>query len=365
MHNRNGVNWKLIGSSFAVAGLLGASGAAQAQSSVTLYGVVDGSLLYTSHTLNTTTGQNAGHQFSFTDSGTSPSNFGLRGTEDLGGGLRAVFDLESGYSVASGQFGNSNGNMFGRQAWVGIDSKYGTLKAGLQFSPFFLSEYDTDPRGMSFFGSGLVSYVNNVYVTGLFNSNSITYTSPEIAGVQAAGMFAMGGTAGNFQAGRQYSASLRYHLGGLTVTGALYDGNAGGSAATTPIPSTIEFVGRTLGASYRFPNDLTLSASYALYKVSGSFDNSVYSGGVSYFVLPYLDLNAGVYYTRDGNESANHSIMAATGAQFFLSKRTTLYGQFGYVNNRGHMDTGLSINNALYEVAGSTVGASIGLRHLF
>ncbi|WP_414694390.1 porin [Paraburkholderia sp.] len=349
----------------AAAGLMGAATVASAQSSVTLYGIVDASLLYTSHTMNMETGQNAGHQFSFTDSGMTGSSFGMRGTEDLGGGLHALFALESGISVATGQFNNSNGNLFGRQAWVGMESPYGTVKAGLQYSPFFLSLYQTDPRGMSYFGSGLVSYVNNVFVTGLFNSNSLTYTSPEIAGVQAAGMFAMGGAAGDFQAGRQYSASLRYHIAGFTLTGALYSGNAGGSAASTPVPSTVEFVGRTLGASYRFPNSLTISASYALYKVSQSFDNSVYSGGLSYMVLPYLDVDAGVWYTRDGNDSNNHSLMAASGVQFFLSKRTTLYGQFGYVYNHGHMDTGLSINNALFEVAGSTVGASIGLRHLF
>ncbi|TDG16596.1 porin [Paraburkholderia silviterrae] len=344
---------------------MGSSGAVHAQSSVALYGVVDGSLLYTSHTLNMSTGQNEGHQFSFSDSGMTGSNFGMRGAEDLGGGLRATFTLESGVSIANGQFGNSNGNVFGRQAWVGIDSSYGSVKAGLQYSPFFLSLFDTDPRGMSYFGSGLVSYVDNVVVTGLFNSNSITYTSPEIAGIQASGLFAPGGTPGDFQAGRQYSAGLRYHLGGLTISGALYSGNAGGSAASTPIPSTVEFVGRTLGASYRFQNDLTISASYTLYKVAGSFDNSVYAGGFSYFVLPYLDVNAGVYYTRDGNEGANHSIMASSGVQFFLSKRTTLYGQVGYVNNHGRMNMGLSINNALYEVAGSTVGASFGLRHMF
>ncbi|WP_322013606.1 porin [Paraburkholderia sp. J12] len=354
-----------MASTFTVACLLGASGAAHAQSSVTLYGIVDGSILYTSHTMNMATGQNEGHQFSFTDSGMTGSSFGLRGAEDLGGGLRAVFTLESGVSVANGQFNNSNGNLFGRQAWVGIDSSYGSVKAGLQYSPFFLSIYDMDPRAMSYFGSGLVTYVDNVYVTGLFNSNSITYTSPEIAGVQAAGMIALGGAAGDFQAGRQYSASLRYHLGGFTITGALYSGNAGGSAASTPVPSTVEFVGRTIGASYRFPNDLTLSASYALYKVSGSFDNSVYSGGFSYFVLPYLNVNGGVYYTRDGNDGTNHSLMASSGVQFFLSKRTTLYGQLGYVNNHGRMDTGLSINNALYEVAGSTIGASLGIRHMF
>ncbi|WP_322012758.1 porin [Paraburkholderia sp. J12] len=347
------------------ASLLAGMGQASAQSSVTLYGIVDGSLMYTNHTLNPMTGQNAGHQFSFTDSGLTASNFGMRGTEDLGGGLRATFALESGFSVANGSLSNSNGNFFGREAWVGLDSAYGSVKAGMQFSPFFLSMFDLDPREMSNFASGLSSYIGNVFVTALFNGNSISYTSPEIAGIQAAGLLALGGTAGDFQAGRQYSASLRYHLGGLTVSGALYSGNPGGTAATTPVPSTLGFVGRTLGASYRFTNDLVISASYTLYKVAQSFDNSVYSGGFNYFVLPYLNVNAGVYYTRDGNEGANHSIMAASGVQFFLSKRTTLYGQVGYVNNHGRMDTGLSINNALYEVPGSTLGVSLGLRQMF
>lgn len=365
MLQRDNIGMKWLVRCLVAAGTMGTAGVANAQSSVTLYGIVDGSILYTSRTMNMQTGQNAGHQFSFTDSGMTGSNFGLRGTEDLGGGLHAVFALESGISVANGKFNNSNGNFFGRQAWIGMESPYGTVKAGLQYSPFFLSLYHTDPRGMSQFGSGLVSYVNNVFVTGLFNSNSLTYTSPEIAGVQAMGMFAMGGAAGNFQAGRQYSASLRYHITGLTLTGALYSGNAGGSAASTPVPGTVEFVGRTLGASYRFPNSLTISASYALYKVAQSFDNSVYSGGLSYMLTPYLNVDAGVWYTHDGNDGGNHSLMASSGLQYYLSKRTTLYGQLGYVYNHGRMDTGLSINNALFGVTGSTVGASIGMRHLF
>lgn len=341
------------------------SSAVYAQSSVTLYGVVDGSLMYTSHTLNMQTGGNEGHQFSFTPGGLTASIFGMRGTEDLGGRLSAIFDLESGINLGTGAFGHSNGNFFGRQAWVGIDSRYGTVKAGLQFSPFFLSLYDLDPRGMSNFGSGLINYVDNVWVTGLFNNNAISYTSPEIAGVQAAGLFAFGGTAGDFPAGKQYSASLRYHLGGLTISGAIYSGNPGGTGVSTPIPSTVGFVGRDIGVSYRFANDLTLSASYTLYKVSGSFSNGVYAGGFNYFVTPYLNVNGGVYYTRDGNDSSNHSILASSGVQFFLSKRTTLYAQLGYVDNHGRMDTGLSINNALFGVEGSTVGASIGLRQMF
>src|ERR1700748_1398138 len=89
-----------------VLGLMGACAfgrppAAHEQSSVTLYGIVDASLIYTSKTLDPATGQNAGHQYSFTDSGLSGSRFGIRGAEDLGGGMRAIFQLESGISVAT------------------------------------------------------------------------------------------------------------------------------------------------------------------------------------------------------------------------------------------------------------------------
>lgn len=349
---------------WAAACALGSTQCAYAQSSVTLYGTIDASLLYTSKTINPKTGGNAGHQYSFTDSGMSGSNFGMRGAEDLGGNMRAIFALESGYSVANGGFSNSNGNAFGRQAWVGMDGGFGTVKAGLQYSPFFISLYDSDARGMSYFGSGLVSYNNNVYVTGLFNANSVSYTSPEIAGLQAMGLFAFGGAAGDFQAGRQYSASVRYHAGGLTIDAALYDGNAGGSAATIPVPTAVAFDGRTIGASYRFAS-LTLNASYVQYKIAGSFNNRVYSGGLSYRFTPGIMADAGVWYTRDSNNSNNHSLMASTGLDYYLSKATLLYGQVGFVNNHGAMMSGISVNNAFFGPTGTTIGANLGIRHLF
>ncbi len=353
----------------AILGLMGACAmgplqSAHAQSSVTLYGIVDASLLYTNKTLDAATGQSAPHQYSFTDSGLSGSRFGMRGAEDLGGGMRAIFTLESGISVANGSISNSNGNLFGRQAWVGIDSHYGTVKAGLQFSPFFLAVYDVDPRDMSYFGSGLVTYLNNVYVTGLFNPNAISYTSPEIAGLQASALLALGGTAGDFQAGRQYSASLRYHLGGFVVDAALYSGNAGGSAASLAIPSVVEFNGRALGASYTFSN-LTVKASYVQYKVAGSFNDRVYSGGASYRITPALNVDAGVWVSRDANNSSNNSILASAGAEYSLSKATTTYAQAGFVTNHGGMHTGLSVNNALNLATGTTAGVNIGIRHTF
>ncbi|MCC8396937.1 porin [Paraburkholderia sp. MMS20-SJTR3] len=357
--NRVGIILGLVG-----AWALSAAPHADALSSVTLFGIVDGSLLYTSKTLNATTGQNAGHQYSFTDSGLSGSRFGMRGVEDLGGGMRTIFMLESGISVANGSLGNSNGNLFGRQAWVGIDSRYGNVKAGLQFSPFFLAIYDADPREMGYFGSGLIPYLNNVYVTGLFNPNGISYTSPEIGGLQASGMFAFGGSAGNFQAGRQYSGSVRYHFGGLTLDGGLYSGNAGGSAASIAIPSVVAFWGRTLGARYSFDN-LTLKASYTQYKVAGSFNNRVYSGGASYGITPALNIDAGIWVTRDANDGSNNSILASSGLTYSLSKATVTYAQVGFVTNHGRMHTGLSVNNALNLPTGTTAGVNVGIRHTF
>ena len=348
-----------------VVAVIGASyiGGAKAQSSVTLFGVLDGGLLYTSKTLDATTGGNAGKQFGLVDGQSYFSQFGLTGTEDLGGGYKAKFRLMSGFSFANGGFDHCNGNMFGCEAWVSVDGPPGELKLGLQYSPFFTAIYASDPRDLSLFGSGSVMLVDNVGGTGVFNANAVSYTSPDVAGLQASLMYAFGGVAGNFQAGRQYSASLKYHLGGFTIISSIYDGNGGGNVQTA-IPTTVEYLGRMVGVGYQF-GALTAKASFVNYKVAGSFNNNVYGGGLSWYVMPTLDLNCGVWVTSDRNQTSNHSILGALGANYLLSKATTLYGQVGVVNNHGKMNTGLSLSGVLYGVQGTTVGAVVGIRHTF
>ncbi|RQR33324.1 porin [Burkholderia sp. Bp9142] len=344
--------------------ILAAAPCANAQGSVTFYGIVDASVFYASKTLDPATGRTLGRQFSLQSAGEVSSSFGIRGNEDLGGGLAAIFALESGVNVANGGYIDSNGNFFGRQAWVGLTGGFGTVSAGLQYSPFLLSIFDTDARGLKLFGSGLVVYVDNVVVTGIFNANSIMYTSPEFAGFQGRAMMALGGTAGNFQAGRQYSGSLTYHMGNLVVSAAMYGGNAGGTAASTPVLSTAAFAGRNIGASYRF-GKLTVTTAYTLYKVQGAIDSQVISGGFSYSVTPALLVDGGVWYSRDGNDSHNHSILGSVGTDYFLSKRTSLYAQFAYTSNHGHMNTGLAVNGAPFGVSGSQFAADVGIRHSF
>ena len=346
----------------AAAGLLFA-GAAHAQSSVTLYGALDEDVLYTSKSLNPTNGRNAGSQLSLVDSGWQASRFGITGSEDLGAGLRALFKLESGINVTNGGFNDSNGNFFGRQAWLALHSQYGEVKMGLQFSPFMLALHDLDPRDFSFFGSTPLIYVNNAAATGIFTPNAISYSSPQIAGFHGSALLSLGNVPGSFSAGRAYSASLNYRIGGLFIDAAFWDSNAG-STTITPVPSTREFEGRVIGASYHFGR-VTATASFTNYKVAGSFDNNVYGGGLEYSVSPAFTLNATANYITDRNDTGNHSLLASVGGQYSLSIRTTLYAQVGIVDNHGAMYSGLSLTGAKNLPVGTTFGADLGIRHTF
>lgn len=338
---------------------------AQAQSSVTLYGIADAGVLYVSKTQNAA-GGNGGKFLGFTDSGMLPSMLGLTGDEDLGGGLHAEFKLESGINMGNGGFNDSNGNLFGRQAWVGLRGNFGTLRAGVQFSPYFDSIRDADARGISQLGSNLVVFGVTALGTGIFNSNAIKYESPVLAGLQGSLMFAPGGVAGNFQANRQYSANLSYHQGGLGVFAAYYNGNNGGEE--TPFPTHLAMQARMIGASYKLDR-LTAKASFANYKMAGSgVNNNVYNVGLDFLAAPAFDLNGGVWYMVNRDDTSSKSLMAAVGATYFLSKRTGVYTQVGVVNNKGHDNLGLQLGEApttAYAPAGTTVAVGIGMYHLF
>ncbi|MFT0170635.1 porin [Paraburkholderia mimosarum] len=341
---------------------------AQAQSSVTLYGIVDGGLLYLSKTRNAS-GGNGGKFFGFTDSGQMPSLFGLRGDEDLGGGLHAEFKLESGINIANGGLNDSNGNFFGRQAWVGLSGNFGTARAGLQYSPFFNTVYALDPRNMSQLGSSLVPFIDTTVVTAIFSANALTYTSPVLGGLQASVMYAPGGVAGSFKTGRSYSANLSYNWEGLGLYAAYYNGIEG--PPTAPLPDRLGMIGRVIGATYKF-GALTTKASFTDFKMAGSgIDYDIWNGGFAWQATPALNLDAGVWYTVNRKDTDSKSLVGALGATYSLSKRTGVYTQVGMVNNKGNQNFGLQIGNggntpsSLYAPSGTTVGVDIGIHHVF
>jgi predicted porin len=183
--------------------------AAHAQSSVTLYGFVDEGLVYVNNqsghsNLETITGQ------------TSGSRWGLRGAEDLGGGLKAVFTLENGFDTSNGKLLQGN-REFGRQAFVGLSSdRWGTVTLGRQYDPMTELIGDIAATSMWAWLGTHPGDFDNLNSTFRVN-NAVKYQSPKFYGLQASGMFAPGGVAGDFASGRVYTLGLKYVNGPLTA----------------------------------------------------------------------------------------------------------------------------------------------------
>lgn len=386
---------KALQFSVAGAGIVLAIGA-HAQSSVTLYGTLDAGLLYQSRTNgggpgNPNFGKNVGSYFGFGDGGYSPSVFGLKGVEDLGGGLKAKFQLESGINTGTGGYNASNGNLWGRESWVGLDSdQFGEVRLGLQRSPFFYTMLDLDPRG-SLTGSSLTPYLDNVVETGLFVSNAVSYYSPVFYGISGELMFGFGNTAGNFQAGRQWSASLKYQHQGLLLEAVYYDSNAGGATITLPT-SDVPFEGRMIGAGYDF-GKVSVKASVTNYKLGVPTDpltadapnNYVFSGGGSWAIRPDLLVNGVAFYQIDRNDTKSHALLGSLGLEYLLSRRTSFYTQVGVVHNAGGADLGIAdgesgligtatvdggypsnpSQSSVFMPSGTSVAVDVGIRHTF
>jgi predicted porin len=154
-------------------------GAAHAQSSVTLYGIADVNVQLIDPKVSgvkSTTGVNSGHQ--------SGSRWGFRGSEDLGGGLKAVFTLENGFSVDTGTIGQG-GRLFGRQAWVGLEGGFGTVALG-RFAALGsgTGSFDmfgfTDPFLTGFGGANLIFSIANAFRY----DNGILWRSQKMGGFQ-------------------------------------------------------------------------------------------------------------------------------------------------------------------------------------
>jgi len=169
-----------------------------AQASVTLYGIVDTSITYQNSqtTLGSTTPGKSNVRM---QSGVwNGDRWGLRGTEDLGGGNQLLFVLESGFNLANGgqQFTNA---MFGRQARIDVSDKaYGTLSLGRQYSAYYTT---LSPWVPAYYQTGYGSHPGDLDGMDTYyrSNNAITYTSPLFYGLTATGQFAPAGGSGKLE----------------------------------------------------------------------------------------------------------------------------------------------------------------------
>ncbi|WP_408591938.1 porin [Paraburkholderia tropica] len=189
---------------------------AHAQSSVTLYGVIDEGIDYVSNS----GGHSLWRMRDGTYDGAYGSRWGLKGTEDLGGGLSALFRLESGFSTENGQM-RQGGRLFGRQAYVGLsDTRFGTVTLGRQYDS--VVDYLQPLTAPGQLGGPLVHAGDIDNTDNSFRvDNAIKYASPKIGGLTFGGLYSFTNTnaAGRGTTGL-WSIGANYAFGGFTIAGA-------------------------------------------------------------------------------------------------------------------------------------------------
>ncbi|MGF6917112.1 putative porin [Paraburkholderia sp. 40] len=157
-----------------------------------MYGSLDAGLIYSNNQL--------GHSNWRQGSGSlSNTYFGLRGNEDLGGGLHAIFTLENGFNLNNGQNGESN-TMFNRQAFVGLKSdQFGTLTLGRQYDAVsdYLAPLSEAGEG---YGNNLAAHpFDNDNLASTFSiKNAVKYSSANYAGLKFGGLYGFSNAAGQF-----------------------------------------------------------------------------------------------------------------------------------------------------------------------
>ena len=377
--------------SYSLAVLIVFSAAAHAQSSVTLYGVLDTGFLYQSTSAATFSPKapNLGHVYQLKDGGIYSSYWGLKGSEDIGGGYKITFKLQGTFNTTNGKFGLSDTPgttaLFNQFATVGATGPFGTFDAGRQIIPMIYAMAETDVRGAQYFGSILTSWLGvnqaagwpgtstNAPIGALYDSNALVYNSPKFYGTSLALEYAPGGVAGQFQGGTRESAVLKYSNYGLNLSAVYYNGHDTNPylltyPAAPAVPATGSDNNRFtyFGAMYTI-SGFSVSASYAIGKnpaKSSSVDFEMVSGGLGYQFNPAFKITSGYYYLKDRNNSANHSSEFAVGAEYNLSVRTKAYAQVGYVNNKGTMNQTI-IYGAPVAPGVSTTAAMVGIRRSF
>jgi predicted porin len=330
--------------------LLGAfAGTASAQSNVTVYGVVEVAVNYADNGAAT----NA-RTFSL-DNGTSlPSRIGFKGTEDLGGGLKALFQLENGFNADTGAI-TQTGRIFGRQAWVGLNGGFGTVKAGRQWAPLFLALGEVDP-----FEVGLAGDASLVFGSGTYpvrTDNTINYAMPAMNGFTGQISYVLGETAGSVSDNRQYGLSLGYVNGPVNLQFGYHDAN------TTAAPVVADSKHAFIGGVYDFGpvrGHLGYGDSKRESNVAGATvkDRNLLVG----LSAPLGKGTALLSYIRNDVRDISNadSTMLAIGYTYALSKRSTVYTSLSHVNN----DAGVALNGAAANGNDPTL-FNVGFRHAF
>jgi predicted porin len=360
-------------STIALAGLAAlASASASAQSSVTLYGVIDAALAHGSG--------NVSKKTQLKGSGFNSSHFGIRGSEDLGGGLSAAFALEAGVNNdnGSGQGSNTNnqttgggaggGLTFNRQSWLSLAGSWGELRLGRDYTPQFRNTDVFDPMGTNGVGTNLLLFPMVDYIpTYVRASNGIAYLYNTNGWSSGPGLY----------------GTVQYYLGENNSGAAnSSDGNGTGlrlGYATGPFNVSLAVSRTKYATGDAKQNNAGASYDFGVAKVMAQFasDSLGAVDGKGFLVGGHIPVGAGLirmsyarYKLDMGGDPTSRKY--ALGYVHNLSKRTALFATFAHVSNRGTvasnagtLNASIALNGAVTGPGGSSSGYDFGIRHSF
>jgi predicted porin len=378
-------------------GMLAVSCASNAQSSVTLYGIVDVGVDWENN-VATAAGQThaSGSAVRMTGLTSSvPSRFGLRGKEDLGGGLKAVFALENSFLPNSGTLANG-GRLFGREAWVGLESPYGALRFGRQYTAMYYHILKTDSMGPALYSlASLDSYIphpradNSIAYYGTFgpyvisalyslgrDSAAVKGAAPANGGVSFSppATNCPGGVPGDTLACRQLSALVGYWTTAVGLHVA-YDEMRGGPGT---VPGSVSFdpsapilLSTDADKTVRYmaggwvqvgPVKITAGAVHRKTSAATTFESNIFNLGASYLFAPDVVFDAEVArIAASQDKNATYYILRST---YLLSKRTAVYAAASFMQNNSN--GAYSVGGGYMTVPGAKqVGILTGLRTIF
>ncbi|HZZ04577.1 MULTISPECIES: porin [Paraburkholderia] len=365
--------------------------AAHAQSSVTLYGLIDAGITYTNN-------QHGHSNWQETSGSVNGSRWGLRGSEDLGGGLKAIFTLENGFGINDGTL-KQGGREFGRQAFVGLTSdQFGAVTLGRQYDSVVDYVGPLALTGTQYGGTQFAHPFDNDNLNNSFRvNNSVKYQSVNYGGFKFGGMYGFSNQADGFANNRAYSAGASYNWGGLNLgagylqlnsngaTGAAAAFNSGGAVSsdntffaarqqTWGAGANYAFGPATVGLVYTQTNLSGLAGIGA--GASGQTGGIAFGGGSAHFqnieanaryaLTPAVSIAGSYTYTRASLAGTRpHWNQFNLQTAYALSKRTDVYlqGEYQQVNENAIVDAdinGLGASNNNKQIA-----VTAGLRHRF
>lgn len=335
------------------------SGNSLAQSNVTLYGIVDSYLERSDHNPSGVAGQSGGvSSVKLSSAGLQASRWGVRGVEDLGSGLKALFVLEAGFNVDTGMQ-TDPGKFFNRQTFIGLDGRFGRATIGRQYTSLF----DTLIHYMPLSYSG--TYEPFIYGIGTLRLDNAAKYRVLLGSVEVQAHYGFGEQPGSTQGNAGWGASLNYITGPLAV-GAAYD-QVNGSEIAGSYPRTRKVA---VGGRYAV-GETKFYAGYRSSKSAGVVaatppDDDMWWIGAGYQLTPSTLVS--VAYYQDQLKTPANAVDTGNPKQFVvqgiyaLSKRTQLYAAVAQARNAG---LNFSSIRTLAAGANRQTGVALGIHHKF